>query len=214
MRRPYDRRAGEKKEKERAGFTPDVTGRRGKLFEPRRASRLTLSSQCEKRPPSNAASGKSAGTGHDAQRTPYRPRKVGRRHSPRPPPPAESPAHFDSIARRRRDHIHLGSLDRVHAPVSGTDPCGVAASCRAVASHRLSGFPSPGPAYWFGRSGGNGLTSGGSIPAGARRRTVRCAPRQGTNRPATPTERRTVRTQPTWRWEIRATGRGYCLGGG
>ena len=109
MRRPYDRRAGEKKEKERAGFTPDVTGRRGKLFEPRHTSRLTSSSQCERRPPSNAASGKSAETGHDAQRTPYRYRKIGRRHSLRPPP-AESPAHFDSITRRRRAHLHLGSL--------------------------------------------------------------------------------------------------------
>ena len=32
MRRPYDRRAGEKKEKEGAGLTLDVTGRRGGTF--------------------------------------------------------------------------------------------------------------------------------------------------------------------------------------
>ena len=80
-----------------------------------RVSRLTFSSQCGTRRPFNAASGKSAGTGHDAQRDTKRHRKVGRRHSP--PPPAESPAPFGSIARRCRGNIRLGSLERIPNPV-------------------------------------------------------------------------------------------------
>ena len=110
---------------------------------------LTLSLRCEIEPPSNAASEKSAGTGHDVERDTKRHRKAVRRHSPRPPP-AESPVHFGSIARFRRDHIHLGSLDRVPIPVPDTAPRGAAASRFAVASHQLSDFPSPGTSYWFG----------------------------------------------------------------
>ena len=185
---------GRKNRRKDLGSTGRDWGGERNFFEPRHPSRLTLSSQCGRRPPSNAASGKSAGTGHDAPRDTKRHRKVDHRHSPRPPP-AESPAHFDSITRHRRGNIRLGSLGRIHAPVSGTDPCGAAASRRALASHRRSDVLSPGPAYWFGRSEGNRHPSGGSIPAGASRRTVRCALRQGTNRPATPTERRTVRNR-------------------
>ena len=142
---------------------------------------LTLSLRCEIEPPSNAASGKSAGTGHDTQRDPYQNRKVVDRHSPRPPP-AESPAHFGSIARRRRENLRLGSLERGLDPVPDMIPRGMAASRLAVTSHRRSDFPSPSPSYWFVGSEGNGHTSGGSIPAVASRRTVRLVTRKGTAR--------------------------------
>ena len=168
-----------------------MTGRRGELFEPRRANRLTSNSQCERKPPSNAASGKSAGTGHDAQRDTKRHRKVGRRHSLRPPP-AESPAHFDSITRRRRDHIRLGILDRVHAPVSGTDPCG-AVHLAARGLHIISRMSRPS------------APSAGSWGAGTKRSTAAAFRRERagersrfpamreSDEPTPPTERRTVR---------------------
>ena len=139
---------------------------------------LTSSLRCGIEPPSNAASGKAAGTGHDTQRAPYRNRKAGRRHSLRPPP-AESPAHLGSIARRRRDHLRFGSLDRVHAPVSGTGSCGVAASCRAGTSHQSSDVPTLDT---FGRFVGsrNEKINSGSIPAVASRRTEPGARHAGT----------------------------------
>ena len=174
---------------------------------------LTLSLQCEIEPPSNEASEKSAGTGHDAERDTKRHRKAVRRHSPRPPP-AESPAHFGSIARFRRDHIRLGSLDRVLNPVPDMIPRGTAASRRAGVSHQPSDSPFPGASYRLVGSEGNGHTSGGRIPAGASRRTVRLVTRKGTNRPATPTERRTVRNQSRERGRSGTVGRGYCLVGG
>ena len=193
MRRPYDRRAGEKKEKEGAGLTLDVTGRRGELFEPRHASRLTLTSQCEKGPPSNAASGKSAGTGHDAQRDTKRHRKVVRRHSLRPPP-AESPAHFDSIARRRRDHIRLGSLDRIHAPVSGTDPCG-AVHLAARGLHidcRVFRPSAPSADSW---GAGTKRSTGAAFRRERAGERSRFPAMRESDEPTAPTERRTVRNQ-------------------
>ena len=142
---------------------------------------LTLSLRCEIEPPSNAASEKSAGTGHDVERDTKRYRKAVRRHSPRPPP-AESPAHFGSTARLRRDHIRLGSLERGLIPVPDTVPRGAAASRFAVASHQLLDLPSPDTSCWFGRGEGNGHTSGGRIPAVASRRTARLATHKGTDR--------------------------------
>ena len=118
MRHPYDHRPGRRKERDRTRACPGHRPGVRKIFQTEPASRLTLSLPCGTKPPSNAVSGKSAGTGHDAQRDPYPHRKTVRRHGP---PPAESPAHFCSIARRRRDYIRLGSLERVHPSVSGTD---------------------------------------------------------------------------------------------
>ena len=165
MRRPYDHRLGRTKERDRTRVHPGVIRGRGKFSKPSHAARLTLSLECGIEPPSNAASGQSAGTGHDAQRDSYPHRKGTRRHSP--PPPAESPAHFCFIARFRRGHIRLGSLGRVPIPVPGMAPRGTAASRFAVASHQPSDSPSPGPSYWFVGSEGNGHTNSGRIPTGA-----------------------------------------------
>ena len=168
---------------------------------------LTLSLRCEIEPPSNAASGKSAGTGHDAQRAPYRHWKAVRRHSPRPPP-AESPAHFGSIARHRRGNIRLGIPERILNLVPGMTPRGAAASRLAVASHQSSDVPSPGTSCWFGRVEGTGHTIGGSIPAVASRRTEPGARHEGIRRTDDP-NREEDGVEPTdGMRKARAAGRG------
>ena len=156
---------------------------------------LTLSLRCEIEPPSNAASEKSAGTGHDVERDTKRHRKAVRRHSPRPPP-AESPAHFDSIARFRRDHIRLGSLERGLNSVPDRIPRGAAASRFAVASHQLLDLPSPGTSCWFGGSEGNRHTSGGSIPAVVSRPTNGAARHSQGNQPTGKANRKEDSAKP------------------
>ena len=134
------------------------------LFESKHASRLTSRLPCGIEPPSNAANGKSAGTRHEAERDTKRHRKGVRRHSLRPPP-AESPAHFCSIARFLRAHIRLGSLERGLNPV----PHRFRVALLRLVLRWLHINPRilrpPAPSCWFVGSEGNDHTNSGSIPA-------------------------------------------------